>query len=319
MKQQKTRRVNSTGDLAAYCQDLSHIPLLTPVQEARLGRALKSTWPNQRAKARELLVRHNLRFAFRLAKRFQGRGLDLSDLVQEAAFGLLRAVKDYDPGRSRFCTHAGHWIKQFLTRACTDKGRLVRVPVYQRRLASLYERAERELTGSDVSFPDQNSVMQRACKLAESKSYGQPTRALILGGLASLRAKMIPLHALDHQGDEIHVYQPVSREIASDERMLEAETHESLRAAMNKLPARQRQLLELRCGFSGEKPLTLSEISDKWGCTRERVRQMESLALAALREDLKVPPSTASIANVCGKKRQVKRLVSRDEVQTTER
>lgn len=285
------------GEFVVYCREVSQTPLLTREQEIRCGHALNSIWPRQRVKARELLVRANLRFAFKLAKRFTGRGLDLADLIQEAAFGLLRAAQDYDPSRARFCTHAGHWIKQCLVNACADRGRLVRVPRYQRRLVHLHEQTVSEFAAVNGSLTSQD-VLQRTCLLAQAKSIGISNPAVLSNGLIALRAGFVPLHCLDDEGDDVAANEPESREPSPVAVAEQNEINLLVVQAMDTLPPRQREVLRMRCGFADGKPMILNDIASLWGISRERVRQLERQALTTLREILGESPSCLSVGNV---------------------
>ena len=261
----------SNGEMAVFCREVSRVPLLTVEQEQETGRCLRDADQKIAKEARDLLIRANIRFVFMLAKRFQGRGIELPDLVQEGILGLIRAADDFDFSRgNRFTTYASHWIKQYIVRAIEDKGRLIRVPTYQRRLLRLWEKAP----------ADPASALRGVVEAAKSHHIHTPRDATALAGLHSLRAGVVSLN------DATMV--PHSREIVSEEA---ASTNESLTEALEalrKLPPREASVLEMRCGLNGP-PLSLSEIGEKWGVSRERVRQIEMYALQHLRRLLNLP------------------------------
>ena len=278
----KTRRKTWGHELAEYYRDVARLPPLTKEQEARIGRRILDGSPKMRAKCRELLARHNLRLVFKLAKRFLCRGLSLSDLVQEGSLGLLKAASTFDPARGcRFSTHACCWVKMALGRGVENHGRLVRVPGYQRRLWRLYEHAERRLALATGERPDQAAVLAEVCDTETYKAYHLGNPQTVLAGVVSFRAAVSQLGGLDYlDGHQPADPASVPGAVAFRERLTEA------LEALEALPEREALVLRLRYGLAGDEgPLTQQEVGDRWGISRERVRQLEMQALRRARGD----------------------------------
>jgi RNA polymerase primary sigma factor len=226
------------------------------------------------ARASDLLVRGNLRLVVSLARRFQGRGLDIADLIQEGNLGLLTAVERFDPSRGfRFSTYAAWWIRQAITRGLAARGRPVRLPVNAHETLmklkwvelDLWQQLGRDPTELElaerlgVKLPRLREIRRAADDVASLDAPIAHEGAGTLGGLVA------DVGALD----------PAAVVAAGDARR-------TLLAALARLEQREREVLELRFGLHGDDPCTLEEIGSRYGVTRERIRQIELRGLRKL-------------------------------------
>lgn len=260
------------GELADYYKKVGTVPLLTEDDEAAIGRRVQTA---RRAgtidiDARNELVRANLRFAVGIAKRYTGRGLDLADLIQEGTLGLLSAAEAYDPSKARFTTYAKYWIMHYIKRALNNKSRLIRIPEYQRRLASLWQQEALRLTDED-GRPEDGAVIAAVQKAANKRSYKHPKVETLRNLSSILRVSFLPLDKAIEDGKEGWTSELVAEVLT----------------LMDRLPQREATVLRLRYGLTDEcKPLTHQKIGECLGFTKEWSRQIEARALKRLRAAL---------------------------------
>jgi RNA polymerase primary sigma factor len=264
----------TTDALQLFLREIGRHPLLTAADEVELSKRIERG--DMEAKRR--MIECNLRLVVSIAKNYRNQGLPFLDLIQEGMFGLIRAVEKFEWRRGlKFSTYATWWIRQAVARAIADKARTIRVPVHVVERMQKMQRAERYLfthigreptleeIAEEAGLPLQQALEVRAAARA-STSLDQPIgeqEDAVFGDLVA--------------GDD-----PLPEELT--ERRLQKE---ALDRALESLPERDRQVLELRYGLRGEEPHTLEHIGRRLGLTRERVRQIEveSLSrLASLRE-----------------------------------
>lgn len=275
---------NRSGELAEFCRDASCVPLLTKEQEHRIAKRMHDGLPRMQARCRELLITANMRLVFSIAKRFQGRGLDLADLVQEGMFGLMRAVKDYDPDRTRFSTYASYWIKQHIVRAIVDKGRLVRVPNYQRRLALLWSKVEQSLHTNDYAQPNENDIIAGVVRLTSANQYMHGSHMnVIRAGVQALRASVLPLN---NQADEGNILRHLQSRKSALDLPVDNEVMENALASLDCLELLEAQILRMHYGLNEQPAMTYSAIGKRLGVSRQRVQQKSQTALKKLRKIL---------------------------------
>jgi RNA polymerase primary sigma factor len=260
----------TTDALQLFLNEMGKYELLTAEQEVELAKRIE----RGDEKAKELMINSNLRLVVSIAKRYQGHGLSLLDLIQEGIIGLIRAVEKFDWRRGfKFSTYATWWIRQAVQRGVANKAREIRIPVHivdrERKIA----RVERELMAK-LGRPPEEHEIAKATKLSlkQVREVRQAARAVT---------------SLDRPiGDEGEA--AFGELVAGDEPGPEETLHvsleqDTLRRAIRQLPDREREVVKLRYGLNGDRtPKSLEEIGRELGLTRERVRQVEAQALERL-------------------------------------
>jgi RNA polymerase primary sigma factor len=270
--QRKDRMVEVPELIPGYFARIGKGKLLTHQEEMDLSRRTKK---GDRA-ARKRLIERNLRLVVSIAKKSRGQGLPFEDLIQEGNIGLMKAVGKFDPDRGyRFSTYAIWWIRQAVQRAVADKGRTIRVPVRMgekiRKMARTYNElsAELERGASDEEVAGRlewnlQDVREVKDAMSDATSLNQPITS-------------------DEGSSELGEF--VEDECASDTPNMVLSVMESsqLKEAIKRLPERLGYVLVRRYGLDGKDPLTLAELSDELGISRERVRQLQLQAERLLR------------------------------------
>lgn len=263
--------------LETYLREINETALLTAADEQQLAAAIG----NGDVRARDRMVRANLRLVVNIARGYTGKGLSLQDLIEEGNLGLLRAVEGFDPAvGTRFSTYASYWIKQSIKRALINCGKTIRIPAYMVELLSKWRRATSRLSEELGRTPTPEEIA-RVLGLAKKK--------------LPIIKKAIRIHNLTPQTDQSEQGWSLG-EIVMDERLKNPEDelveHDVLKSALEMLGAmesREATVLKMRFGLDGHDPHTLKEIGEKLGLTRERVRQIETEALGRLSDGLKDP------------------------------
>ncbi|HEU4456142.1 MAG TPA: RNA polymerase sigma factor RpoD/SigA [Longimicrobium sp.] len=260
------------SSLDQYLKEVSTHKLLTPPEEIELGRRARAgdeTAINE-------LVRANLRFVISVAKKYQNRGVSLSDLIQEGNVGLVTAARKFDPDQGvKFISYAVWWIRQAILSALANQGRSVRVPLNRASdLAKIFR--ERERLKQELRRDPSPQELSEATGLS----------AEIVESLQTLNAAEIRLDAPIGDSDDSQL---MDRFIAEEAIVTEDEVEERLLSeridkALGTLQPRDAKVLRLYFGLEGGREHTLEEIGDILGVTRERIRQLRDRALKRLRE-----------------------------------
>jgi RNA polymerase primary sigma factor len=261
---------HTTDALQLFLNEMARYPLLTAEEEVELAKLIER---GDKA-AKDRMVNSNLRLVVSIAKKYQGHGLSLLDLIQEGIIGLIRAVEKFDWRRGyKFSTYATWWIRQAVQRGVANKARTIRMPVHivdrERKMA----KAERELHAKLGRAPTLPEIAKAAkLPLKQVKDVENAARAV-----TSLD------RPVGSEG-ETSLGELVSGNEAPPEEELEVSLRqEALRRAVAELPDRERDVLKLRFGLNGDpSPQSLEQIGKTLGLTRERVRQIESEALKRL-------------------------------------
>jgi len=263
--------------LEVYLKQINETSLLTYEDEQALARQVKGTDQALAYEARDRMVRSNLRLVVNIAKNYVGRGLPISDLIEEGNIGLLRAVEGFDPDQgSRFSTYASWWIKQAIKRALIGAGQPVQIPVYMVEELSKWraKAAElEELHGRPVGADE----IAKALNMAPKKA------AIIQDALNAVAASQ-PRNNEDQQSDPLEMVVD-ERQIPADEKLFDDTERQVLKELLSQLDEREAKIISLRYGLgeSGQE-MTLKEVGQMVGLTRERVRQLEQAALSKLEE-----------------------------------
>lgn len=291
----------STDPVRLYLQDIGRVDLLTQEQELTLARLvqrreqlLREGDPDKdepgkdeladkerrltlhRGKrAKERMIQANLRLVVSVAKKYQRRGMDLLDLVQEGTLGLERAVERFDPTRGfRFSTYAYWWIRQGITRALASQSRTIRLPVHITEKLNRIKRAQRELSARLGRLP---CVAEIAQELNLSEALIRET-LLQLPKPVSLEARVGKEHDMQ-LGDLLE-----DGHGTPEQELAREQLHNDLEALLEDLSSREAEVIRQRFGLVDDTPRSLTEIGAAMQLSRERVRQIESRALLKLRQ-----------------------------------
>jgi len=259
----------TTDALQLFLNEAGRYTLLTAAEEVELAKRIE----RGDKEAKDLMVNSNLRLVVSIAKKYQGHGLSLLDLIQEGVIGLIRAVEKFDWRRGyKFSTYATWWIRQAVQRGVANKSRTIRIPVHIADREQKIGRAERELMVKLGRTPTDEEI----CKASK----------VSLKHLLEVRQAARAVTSLDKPvgddngasiGDLIGV-----AEGGVEEEVEISLTEDTLHRALDNLPERERTVLSLRYGLDLEEPQSLEEIGRRLGITRERVRQIEATALQRL-------------------------------------
>ncbi len=260
----------TTDALQLFLNEAGRYKLLTAEEEVELAKRIERGEKD----AKDLMINSNLRLVVSIAKRYQGHGLSLLDLIQEGIIGLIRAVEKFDHRKGfKFSTYATWWIRQAVQRGVANKSRTIRIPVHIVEREQKIARAERELVVKLGRQPtDQELAKAAKLPVKQVREVKQAARAVTsldkpIGDDDS--GSFGDLFAADQAGTEEEI------EISLRE--------ETLRKAIADLPEREQQVLKLRYGMNGDRdPMSLEAIGRELGITRERVRQIEANALETL-------------------------------------
>ena len=254
-----------------YLKEIGGVSLLSAKDEVRLAKLIEKGDQD----AKNALIEANLRLVVSVAKRYMGRGLNLLDLIQEGNLGLIRAVEKFDYRKGfKFSTYATWWIRQAVSRAIADQARTIRIPVHMVDAINRVTRTQRGLVqdlGRQPTSAEIGEILDLpADKVEELLELARET--------VSLEAPMGETDAslADFIEDE-HGHQP--DEVAARKIM-----QEDLQKTLAGLPERERRIIELRYGLNGNDPMTLEQVGQAFGVTRERIRQMEIRTLRRLQK-----------------------------------
>jgi RNA polymerase primary sigma factor len=260
----------SLDSLRLYLREIGKVPLLTADQEVTLAKRIE----RGEMAAKTQMIEANLRLVVSIAKGYLGRGLSFLDLIQEGSLGLIRAVEKFDYRKGyKFSTYATWWIRQAVTRAIADKARTIRIPVHMVEKLNKVVHIERQLVQRLGREPQPEEIAD------ELEITTEEVREI-------LRMAQLPVSLEKPVGDDedssLGDFVPDDQAESPFDTASLSLRREDIDYALASLPQRERQVIELRFGLTGEQPLTLEEVGREFGVTRERIRQIENTTLKKL-------------------------------------
>jgi RNA polymerase primary sigma factor len=295
-----TKGISGSGtedSVAVYLRDIGAIPLLSAAEEVELAkrieagkraakdlelassegeRALLSAEAESGERARRRMIESNLRLVVSIARRYSGRGMPLSDLIEEGNLGLMRATEKFDYHKGyRFSTYATWWIRQAVTRALASQSRVVRLPVHVSDMMNQVSKASlklsqelgREPTSEEISA-EVHFAPERVREIVKASQQTVSLEQPYADGGEGVAAELIEDKNAEQPADQ------VARELL----------RETVHSALRRLTDREQRVLSLRYGLASDESYTLEEVGKMLGVTRERIRQIEKDALLKLRQ-----------------------------------
>ena len=261
--------------METYLREINQTPLLTANQEKELAYRIQAG----DLEARDHMVRANLRLVVNISRSYTNRGMQIQDLIEEGNLGLMRAVEGFDPTmNTRFSTYASYWIKQSIKRSIVNSAKTIRIPAYMVELLSKWRKMSAQLQDELGRTPTQEEI---AKKLEISKKK------------LSIIKKAIKLYNANPQSASYSEDGLTLGDIVADERvkapqeeMIENDNLKHVYRLMEEMDPRDAAILKMRFGLDETEPMTLKEIGETLGLTRERVRQIESTILKRLARSL---------------------------------
>jgi RNA polymerase primary sigma factor len=276
MRQLKiTNKITARESLALdkYLNDIGKIPMLTADDEAEMARRIRQGDDEAMAK----LTRANLRFVVSVAKQYQNQGLSLSDLINEGNVGLMKAAKRFDETKGfKFISYAVWWIRQSILQAIVEYSRIVRLPL--NKVGSYNKINEAYLT-----FIQEFEREPSNEELAELLDMNPKEVANMLKGNGRHVSVDAPMSGEDGDSTMLDVITDAD-DLGPDSKLMEQSLKDEVKQGLSILNIREVEVLSAYYGLEGQKPLTLEEIGEMYGLTRERVRQIKERAIRRLRK-----------------------------------
>ena len=260
----------SLDALRLYLRSIGRVNLLTAADEVALAKRIE----RGDMCAKEQMIEANLRLVVSIAKGYLGRGLTFLDLIQEGSLGLIRAVEKFDYRRGyKFSTYATWWIRQAVTRAIADKGRTIRIPVHMVEKLNKVVHVERQLVQQLGREPTPDEIA------AELETTQREVRDIM-----RMAQQPVSLEKPIGEEEDSALGDFVEDDTAESpfDRASENLRRENVARALATLPRREREVIEMRFGLTGERPQTLEEVGLAFDVTRERIRQIENHTLKKL-------------------------------------
>jgi RNA polymerase primary sigma factor len=260
----------SLDSLRLYLRSIGRVELLTADQEVSLAKRIE----RGDMAAKQHMIEANLRLVVSIAKGYLGRGLTFLDLIQEGSLGLIRAVEKFDYRRGyKFSTYATWWIRQAVTRAIADKARTIRIPVHMVEKLNKVVHVERQLVQQLGREPTHDEIaVELDCTSREVKE------------IQRMAQMPVSLEKPIGEEDDSELGDFVEDDAAESpfDLALDSMRRENVRRALDVLPEREREVIEMRFGLTGKEARTLEEVGRAFGVTRERIRQIENNTLKKL-------------------------------------
>ncbi len=265
---------NSDHGFQVYLRQIAQYPLLSPAQEVDLAAKIKKG----NLAAKEEMIRANLRLVVKIARDYANLGLPLLDLISEGNIGLVKAVERFDPAKGgKLSTYGAWWIKQSIKRALANQGKTIRLPVHlvdkiakiRRVGAGLSDELGREATDEEIA----EEVGMNAAKVTQLKQ-------------AAIRPASLDAPVGEEDSTEFGELVGDTAAIDPYESLSDKNMQMEVGDVLDQLDDRERKIINSRFGLDGSEPITLEEVGDKFGVTRERIRQLQNIALGKMRKAL---------------------------------
>ena len=264
-------KTKSFDPVRMYLREIGKVPLLTGVQEVSLARRIE----RHDMEAKRELIEANLRLVVSIAKRYARSSMPILDLIQEGNLGLIRAVEKFDYRRGyKFSTYATWWIRQAISRAMADQARTIRIPVHMVEQINKLIRVQREL---------QSNIGREATPEEIATEMG--TTPQKVHDILKISQEPVSLERPVGDAEDANLADFIEDEgaVVPIEAVGEILQREEVSKILSTLTHRERKVIELRFGLKGEHASTLEEVGQKFGVTRERIRQIEAKTLAKLK------------------------------------
>ena len=285
-------RRRSSDPISWYLSTIGRVPLLTPAEEIELGNQVQAmmrlaeedkgegyTTHEKKImrvgkRSKERMMKANLRLVVSVAKKYQGKGLELLDLIQEGSLGLERAVEKFDPTRGyKFSTYAYWWIRQGITRAIAEKSRTIRLPIHITETLNKLKKGQRELSQELGRTPTVG-------ELAEFLELPEPE----VKDLLSRARQPVSLEMKVGDSDDTELCELLQNDAPMPHELVDGHCLKGdMRSLLEQLPPLQGRVLKMRYGIDVEEPMSLTGIGRELGMSRDRVRNLERDGLAGLR------------------------------------
>ena len=266
---------NEDDLLQMYLKDIGKVKLLSSKEEKVLGKQIKEGKPTQADIAKRKLIQANLRLVVSIAKRYIGQGVLFMDLVQEGSLGLIKAAEKFDYSKNfKFSTYATWWIKQTIIRAISNNSRTIRIPVH---MADKIRKYKKVYTMLSFELGREPTDLEVAEKMGLTNKKLSAIRKSIIKEPISLET---PVTDDLNVGDYIQDKSSNLPEIQTKNKSLKG----SINHLLSALNEREKKIINCRFGINGQTPMTLEQLGQEMGYSKERIRQLEDIALAKIRE-----------------------------------
>jgi len=261
------------SSMTLYLKEINKIPLLSREQETELAKKAKAG----DRQAKNKIINANLRFVVNIAKQYQFRGLELMDLISEGNIGLMTAIEKFDPEKGyHFISYAVWWIRQSILKAVYEKSKMIRLPLNRVNELLQIEKTRKNLRGN---FSEEEELIRVAEILGMDKAH---VREMIL-----ISREMLSLDAqIGHENDtnslsdfiEDNLYETPENYVVSHD------MNEKIEKALGRLSFREAEILRYRFGMKTGESMSLKQVGDVFGLTKERIRQIEKKAIVSLQK-----------------------------------